>query len=59
MQTNVTSAKTFYTLNLSGTAGVAMSGAGSLTLLGGGLIGNTSGSISRAGPCPVRPAAGN
>ena len=45
-QTALTSAKTFNTLNLTGTLGVTMSGAGSLTLAGGGLIGNTTGTIS-------------
>ena len=44
-QTAVTSAESFNTLNLSGTVGVSMTGSGSLTLLGGGLLGNTSGSI--------------
>ena len=42
----VASAKSFYTLNLTGSLGVSMSGAGALTVLGGGLIGNTSGTIS-------------
>ena len=42
-QTAITSAKSFNTLNLTGTEGVAMSGPGSLALLGGGLLGNTSG----------------
>ncbi len=45
-QTAITSAKSFNTLNLTGTEGVAMSGLGSLALLGGGLLGNTSGTIS-------------
>ncbi len=45
-QTAINSAEAFNTLNLTGTEGVTMSGAGSLTLLGGGLIGNTSGTIS-------------
>ena len=45
-QTSITSAKSYNTLNLTGTEGVTMSGAGSLNLSGGGLIGNTSGSIT-------------
>ncbi len=45
-QSAVTSARSFNTLNLTGALSVAMSGAGALTLVGGGLIGNTSGTIS-------------
>jgi autotransporter-associated beta strand protein len=45
-QTAITSARSFNTLNLTGTQGVTMTGAGALTLLAGGLIGNTSGSIN-------------
>jgi hypothetical protein len=45
LQTSVTAAKTFNSLDLTGTIGVTMSG-GSLTLLSGGLLGNTSGTIS-------------
>ena len=45
-QTAIDSAESFYTLNLTGAAGVTMTDSGSLTLLGGGLIGNTSGTIS-------------
>jgi fibronectin-binding autotransporter adhesin len=46
VQTALTSAGSFYTLNLTGTEGVTMSGTGGLLLAGGGLIGNTSGAIS-------------
>ncbi len=45
-QTAVSSVKSFSTLNLTGTLGVAMSGAGALTFQSGGLIGNTTGVIS-------------
>ena len=45
-QSTIASATSFNTLNLTGTEGVTMTGSGSLTLLGGGLIGNTSGTIS-------------
>ena len=45
-QTAVTSAKSFNTLNLTGTEGLAMTGSGALTLVAGGLIGNTSGAVS-------------
>jgi fibronectin-binding autotransporter adhesin len=45
-QTAVTTADAFYTLNLTGSEGVTMSGTGALALAGGGLIGNTSGAIS-------------
>jgi len=45
-QSAVTSAKSFNTLNLTAASGVALADSGSLTLLGGGLIGNTSGVIS-------------
>ncbi len=44
-QSHVTSAKSFNTLNLTGSEGVTMTGSGSLTLLAGGLIGATSGAI--------------
>ena len=46
-QSAVNSALTINTLNLSGSLGVSMTGtAASLTLAGGGLIGNTTGTIS-------------
>ena len=45
-QTTLTSADSFNSLNLTGTAGVTMSDTGSLTLVSGGLLGNTSGTIS-------------
>ncbi len=45
-QSSVDSAKTFNSLKLTGTVGVSMSDSGSLALLSGGLIGNTSGMIS-------------
>jgi fibronectin-binding autotransporter adhesin len=45
-QTAITSAKSLNTLNLTSSLGVTMSGTGSLTLVGGGLIGNTTGTIS-------------
>ncbi len=45
-QTNITSAKSFNTLNLTGAEGVTMSGSGSLNLSAGGLIGNTSGAVT-------------
>ena len=56
VQTAVTSADTFNTLNLSGTVGVSMSGAGSLTLLGGGLIGNSSGGTISGGSLQGPPS---
>ena len=46
----------FNTLNLTYAYGVTMTGSGSLTLLGGGLIGNTFGAPSAAAPWPVRRA---
>ena len=42
----MTAAKSFNTLNLTGSVGVAMSGLGSITLVSGGLIGDTTGAIS-------------
>ncbi len=45
-QAPVTAARSFNSLNLTGTQGVTMSGGGSLTLASGGLIGNTSGAVS-------------
>ena len=46
IQSSITSATTFNTLNLTGAEGVTMTGSGSLTLAAGGLIGNTSGAVS-------------
>ena len=45
-QTNVTSAKSFNTINLTNGTGVTMSAGGVLTLVGGGLLANTSGSMT-------------
>jgi len=45
-QSNITSALSFNTLNLTYDEGVTMTGKGSLTLVAGGLIGNTSGAVS-------------
>jgi fibronectin-binding autotransporter adhesin len=58
LQSALTTADSFNTLNLSGTAGVAMSGSGSLALASGGLIGNTSGIIS-GGTLQGSAASGN
>jgi fibronectin-binding autotransporter adhesin len=46
MQTSVTAAKAFNTLDLSGTVGVTMTGSGQLTLNAGGLLADTSGTVT-------------
>ncbi len=50
-QTAVTSALSFYTLNLTGTVGVTMTGAGALTLTDGGLLCSSAG--SNGGPASI------
>ena len=45
-QTDLTTAKSFNTLNLSGSIGATMTGSGAITVAGGGLIYNSTGTIT-------------